>query len=62
VVRGKEIGLPPDMLTAWLFCVATFLILFGAILWKRVSLELARDELESLKAEVRDRRTLVGDA
>ena len=62
VVRGKEIGLPPDMKTAFFFCVVTFLILFGAILWKRVSLELARDELEGLKAEVRDRRTLIGDA
>ena len=62
VVRGEEIGLPPDMKTAFFFCVVTFLVLFGAILWKRVSLEMARDELESLKAEVRDRRTLIGDA
>jgi heme exporter protein C len=62
VVRGKEDGLPPDMKTAFYFCVVTFLVLFAAILWKRVSLELARDELESLKAEVRDRRTMIGDA
>jgi hypothetical protein len=40
--------------------VFTFLILFFAILFKRVSLEKARDELESLKAEVKDRKTLLG--
>lgn len=62
VVRGKGGGLPPDMKIAFYFCVATFLVLFAAILWKRVSLDQARDELESLKAEVRDRRTMIGDA
>ncbi len=60
VIRAEKIGLPPDMLAAFFFCVATFLVLFAAILAKRVSLELARDELESLKAEVRDRTTLLG--
>lgn len=62
VVRGEEIGLPQDMKAAFFYCVATFLILFCAILWKRASLDLAKDELESLKAEVRDRRTMIGDA
>ncbi len=60
VVRAEKIGLPPDMREAFLFCVVTFLILFGAILLKRVSLERARDELEYLKAEVRERRVILG--
>jgi heme exporter protein C len=62
VVRAEKIGLPPDMLVAFLFCVGTFLVLFAAILSKRVSLELARDELESLKAEIRDRETILRQA
>ncbi len=53
VVRGEEIGLPPDMKTAFFFCVLTFFMLFFALLFKRVSVEKARDELESLKAEMR---------
>ena len=59
VIRTEN-SLPPDMHAAFLFCVTTFLILFGAILLKRVSLELARNELEYLKAEVRERRVLLG--
>lgn len=60
VIRGEEIGLPPDMKTAFFFCVITFLLLFVTILLKRVSLERARDELESIKAEIRDRKTILG--
>ena len=55
VMRGEKVGLPPDMLLALMFCGAVFLVLFAAILIKRVSLERARDELESLKAEIHDR-------
>jgi hypothetical protein len=36
-----------------------FIVLFAAILARRVSLELARDELESLKAEARVTSTQV---
>ena len=60
VIRADNIGLPPDMKATFYVCVLTFLILFFAILFKRVSLEKARDELESLKAEVKDRQTLLG--
>ena len=60
VVRGEEVGLPPDMKVAFYFCVVVFLILFGMLLTKRVSLEKAREELESLKAEVRDRKAILG--
>ncbi len=60
VVRGEEIGLPPDMKLVFFFCVITFQFLFLAILFKRVSLERARDELESLKAEIRDRKAILG--
>jgi len=62
VVRAERIGLPPDMLQAFLFCSIVFIILFTAILIKRVSVEKSRDELESLKAYVRDRRTILGSA
>ena len=55
VMRGEKVGLPPDMLLALMFCGAVFLVLFAAILIKRVSLERARDELESLKAEALER-------
>ena len=48
------------MLAVFLFCTATFLVLFTAILAKRVSLEFARHELESLKAEILDRNNLAG--
>ena len=58
VVRGEKIGLPPDMKTAFFFCVITFMLLFATLLFKRVSLELARDELESIKAEIRDKSIL----
>lgn len=60
VVRGERIGLPPDMKVAFFFCLATFTILFFTLLFKRVSLEKARDELEALKAEVRDRKAILG--
>lgn len=53
VVRGEKIGLPPDMKTAFFFSLFTFTLLFLALLFKRVSLEKARAELESLKAELR---------
>jgi heme exporter protein C len=62
VVRGERVGLPPDMLEAFLFCSIVFLILFATILFKRVSIERARDELESIKAHVRDRQTILGRA
>ena len=54
VVRGEEISLPPDMKIAFFFCVITFFALFFALLFKRVSLAKARDELESLKTEIWD--------
>lgn len=60
VVRGEEIGLPPDMKIAFFFSVATFFLLFLTLLFKRVSLEKARDELESLKADIRDRKAILG--
>jgi len=60
VIRGEEFGLPIDMKIAFYFCVFTFLMLFLALLFKRVSIEKARDELESLKAEIRDRKTILG--
>ena len=60
VVRGEGGGLPPDMRTALFFCGGVFLLLFAAILFKRVSLERAREELESLKAEIQDRETILG--
>ena len=58
IVRAEEIALPPDMLYAWLFCSVTFLVLFGAILTKRVSVERARHELAALKAEIQDLEVL----
>ena len=60
VIRADKVGLPPDMKTAFYVCVITFFILFFAILFKRVSLEKVEDELESLKAEVKDRKTMLG--
>jgi len=60
VIRGEESGLPPDMQIAFLFCVITFFMLFFTLLLKRVSLEKAHDELESLKAEIRDRKVILG--
>jgi len=48
------------MKTAFYFCVLTFFALFFMLLFKRVSLEKAHDELESLKAEVRDRKAILG--
>jgi heme exporter protein C len=60
VIRGEGGGLPPDMREAFLACVLTFACLFGAILLRRVSLEQARDELDYLKAEIRDRKAILG--
>ena len=40
------------MKTAFFFSLFTFTLLFLALLFKRVSLEKARAELESLKAEL----------
>jgi len=60
VVRGEEFGLPLDMKIAFYFCVLTFLMLFLAILFKRVSVEKAHDELESIKSEIRDRKAILG--
>jgi heme exporter protein C len=60
VIRGEKFGLPDDMKLAFYFCVFTFLMLFLALLFKRVSLEKARDALEALKADVRDRKAILG--
>ena len=60
VVRGDSSGLPPDMETALLACTLTWLALFCAILFRRVSVEMARDELDYLKAEIQDRKAILG--
>ena len=60
VIRADSNGLPPDMRIALLACTITFLMLFAAILFRRVSLEMARDELDYLKAEIWDRKAILG--
>ena len=60
VIRADSSGLPPDMGAALLACTLTFLMLFAAILFRRVSVEMARDELDYLKAEIRDRKAILG--
>jgi len=60
VVRGERIDLPEDMQTAFFFCIITFLVFFITLLLKRVSLECAYDELQTLKSEIRDRKSILG--
>jgi heme exporter protein C len=51
VVKG---GLQADMLQALMVCLATFTVMFVAILIQRVSLARAEDELETIKAALRE--------
>ena len=60
VMRGGGGGLPPDMKFAFYACLLVWLCLFVAIYSRRVSLERLKEELAYLRAEVRDRRAILG--
>lgn len=60
VVRADSSGLPPEMESALLACTATWLMLFGAILFRKISIEQARHDLDYLKADICDRKAILG--
>ena len=50
LVFGTESGgLSPNMMFAFFFCLATFTIWYGTLMWHRIRLERLRDEVEELK-------------
>jgi len=50
LVFGTESGgLSPNMMFAFFFCLATFTIWYGTLMWHRIRLERLRDEAEELK-------------
>lgn len=60
VMREGGGGLPPDMKFGLYMCALVWLCLFIAIYSRRVSLERAKEEMAYLKAEVRDRKAILG--
>lgn len=60
VMREGGGGLPPDMQFAFRVCLFVWLCLFIAIFSRRVSLERAKEELAYLRAEMRDRKAILG--
>ena len=60
VMREGGGGLPPDMEFALRMCMFVWLCLFIAIFSRRVSIERAREELTYLRAEMRDRKAILG--
>ena len=60
VMREGGGGLPPDMKFAFRMCLIVWFFLFIAIFSRRVSLERAKEELAYLRAEMRDRRAILG--
>jgi heme exporter protein C len=42
-------GLSPNMMFAFFFCLATFTIWYGTLMWHRIRLEQMRDNVEHLK-------------
>jgi hypothetical protein len=49
VFGGGGLSDSPRMLTAFLFCLGTFTLLYGVLLIQRVRLERMRHEVERLK-------------
>ncbi len=60
VMREGGGGLPPDMKFAFRMCLIVWFFLFIAIFSRRVSLERAKEELAYLRAEMRDRKAILG--
>ena len=51
---SAEGGLGPNMMFAFLFCLATFTIWYSTLMWHRVRLERFRDDVEQVKQELLD--------
>ena len=60
VMREGGGGLPPDMKFALRICALVWLCLFIAIYSRRVSFERVKEELAYLRAEMRDRKAILG--
>ena len=48
---SDEGGLGPNMMFAFFFCLITFTIWYGTLMWHRMRLERSRDDVEQLKQE-----------
>ena len=48
---SEEGGLGPNMMFAFAFCLITFTIWYGTLMWHRIRLERSRDDVEQLKQE-----------
>lgn len=47
-------GLGPNMMATFFFCLATFTIWYGALMWHRIRLEQLRDRAEAFKQRLMD--------
>lgn len=52
IFGSEEGGLSPNMMFAFFFCLITFTIWYGTLMWHRIRLERLRDEVEQLKQRI----------
>ena len=45
-------GLGPNMMFAFFFCLITFTVWYGTLMWHRIRLERLRDDVEQLKQKI----------
>jgi heme exporter protein C len=54
IFGSEEGGLGPNMMFAFFFCLITFTVWYGVLLWQRMRLERLRDDVDALKQRIMD--------
>jgi heme exporter protein C len=54
IFGSEEGGLGPNMMFAFFFCLITFTVWYGVLIWQRVRLERLRDDMDALKQRIMD--------
>jgi heme exporter protein C len=54
IFGSEEGGLSPNMMFAFFFCLITFTVWYGTLMWHRIRLERLQDDVEQLKQRIID--------
>lgn len=54
IFGSEEGGLGPNMMFAFFFCLVTFTVWYGVLMWQRMRLERLRDDMDALKQRIMD--------
>ena len=54
IFGSEEGGLGPNMMFAFFFCLITFTVWYGVLMWQRIRLERLRDDMDALKQRIMD--------